>query len=56
MRSLKAIPWSTVAVLAILATLIALGHNGRITTALVGVVAVYLGLDFTVLRRWRPKD
>ena len=53
MRSLKAIPWSTVAVLAILAGLIALGHNGKITWALVGTVAAYLGLDIMLLHKWR---
>ena len=46
--------------LAILAGLIALGHNGRITWALVGTVGVYLGLDITLLHKWRsdpgPKE
>ena len=60
MRSLKAIPWSTVAVLAILAGLIALGHNGKITWALVGTVGAYLGLDIMLLHKWRsdpgPKE
>ena len=53
MRKLKAIPWSTVAVLAILAVLIISGHNGRVTTSLVAVVAIYLGLDLSVMHRFR---
>ena len=39
---------------AILAGLIALlGHNGKITWALVGTVAAYLGLDIMLLHKWR---
>lgn len=55
MRELKALPWSTVAVLAILAVLILAGHNGVITMSLAGVVAAYLGLE-TWIRRRRPPD
>lgn len=55
MRELKAIPWSTVAVLAILAVLIALGHNGVITSSLAAIVGVYLGVEWRASRR-RPPD
>ena len=39
----------------ILASLILAGHNGAITTSLVAVVALYLGVDIAVLHKFRVK-
>lgn len=56
MKSLHALPWSTVAVLAILAVLNLAGRDSYITWAILGIVSVYLGLDITVFRNLRgPK-
>jgi len=45
--------WPTVAIIGILAALVALGHNGEIELALLGIVLGYLGLDLTILHKWR---
>ena len=47
------IPWSTVAVVAILAGLIALGRDSIITWSLAAFVLAYVGIDATIFHRWR---
>jgi hypothetical protein len=54
MRKLKPLPWSTVAVLAILAALIMTGHNGVITTSLTAVTGAYLVAETWTMRRRPP--
>lgn len=56
MKALHALPWSTVAVLGILAVLNLAGKDSAITWAILGIVSVYLGLDVTVFKKLRgPK-
>ena len=53
MKSPAYIPWSTVAVIAILASLIALGRDSVITWSLAAFVLAYVGIDATMFHRWR---
>ena len=53
MKSPAYIPWSTVAVIAILSGLIALGRDSIITWSLVALVLAYVGIDATLFHRWR---
>lgn len=47
------IPWSTVVVIAILATLILAGRDSIITWSLAGLVLAYVGVDAAWFHKWR---
>jgi hypothetical protein len=55
MRKLHPLPWSTVAVLAILAALVLAGHNGVITTSITAVTGAYLVAETWTMRRRPPR-
>ena len=44
----------TLIVVAILAGLMMAGHNGTINLLLAASVLTYLGIDLSILHRWRP--
>ena len=53
MRKPAYIPWSTVAVIAILAVLLLAGRDSVITWSLAGLVLAYVGIDVTLFHKWR---